>query len=85
MASIFNDLRKRMSVHRNHIRDPNRRILRLSRHIDNCIDTEPKFDVFSVYKLATDGVAPRRQKKKHSDKTKTELTVLTSPIGVPCL
>ena len=60
-----NDLRKRMSVHRNHIRDPNRRILRVSGHIDNCTNMEPKFSVFPGYKMTTDGVAPRRQKERH--------------------
>lgn len=59
-----NDLRKRMSVHRNHIRDPNRRILRVSSHIANCIDREPKFNVFPLYKMNNDGVGPRRQKEK---------------------
>ena len=49
-----NDLRKRMSVHRNHIRDPSHRILKVSRHIDNCIDVEPKFNVFPLFKMNTD-------------------------------
>ena len=59
-----NDLRKRMSVHRNHIRDPSRRLLKVSGHIDECINMEPKFLVFPIYKMQTDSVAARRQKEK---------------------
>ena len=43
-----NDLQKRMSVYRNHIRDPSNRILRISGHIDNCNDTEPNLNVFPL-------------------------------------
>jgi len=59
-----NDLRKRMSVHRNHIRDPSHRVLRVSAHIDNCCDREPKFYVFPLYKMNTDEIGPRRNKEK---------------------
>ena len=58
------ELRKRMSLHRNHIRDPNRRILRVSEHIANCVDQEPKFFVFPIYKMRTDSTAERRLKEK---------------------
>ena len=63
-VGVTNDLRKRMSIHRNHIRDPSHRILKVSAHIENCVDAEPKFNVFPLFKMNTDGIAPRRKKEK---------------------
>ena len=59
-----NDLRKRITVHRQHIRDPRVRILRVSSHIDQCTTTEPKFRVFPAFKMKTDCTASRRLKEK---------------------
>lgn len=59
-----NDLRKRMTVHRQHIRDPRVRILKVSEHIDSCCRKEPKFNVFPIFKMNSDSVAERRLKER---------------------
>ena len=59
-----NELRKRITVHRQHIRDPSVRKLKVSEHIDRCASTEPKFKVFPAFKMKTDGVADRRLREK---------------------
>lgn len=60
-----NELRKRMTVHRQHIRDPKVRILKVSGHIDTCSTSEPKFSVFPVFKMMSDSVTNRRLKERH--------------------
>ena len=59
-----NELRKRMTVHRQHIRDPNVRMLKVSGHVDNCTRHEPKFRVFPIFKMPSDSIVCRRQKEK---------------------
>ena len=58
------ELRKRMTVHRQHIRDPNVRKLRVSGHIDQCTSVEPKFRVFPIFRMNSDSIVSRRQKEK---------------------
>ena len=58
------DLRKRVTVHRQQIRDPNTRMLRVSEHIDLCNSEEPKFFIFPFYKMPTESITARRQKEK---------------------
>jgi hypothetical protein len=60
-----NELRKRITVHRQQIRNPLTRMLKVSEHIDNCTQTEPKFSVFPFYKMQTDSVLKRRQMEQH--------------------
>lgn len=46
-----NNLRLRINLHRNHIRDPTHRILPMSRHIATCsAGRDPPFKVFPLYK-----------------------------------
>ena len=47
-----NDLRKRMTVHKQQIRDPNTRMIPLSGHISTCAKHKEKlFSVFPFYKF----------------------------------
>jgi hypothetical protein len=59
-----NDLRKRMTVHRQQIRDSRVRMLRMSDHINNWAREEPRFLVFPFYKMQTDSIVSRKQKVK---------------------
>ena len=58
-------LRNRIRVHRQQIRNPNVRMLKVSSHIDNCALNEPKFTVFPFYKCTTDDTLMRRQKESY--------------------
>ena len=47
-------LRKRATVHNQHIRDPKTRMLRESEYIDNCVNLlEPKYNISPFYKMYT--------------------------------
>ena len=60
-----NFLRKRVTVHNQHVRDPKTRMLKVSEHIDNCANLlEPKCNIFPFYKMYTDSVTLRRSKEK---------------------
>ena len=58
-------LRNRVRVHRQHIRDPNTRQLRVSEHIDMCAPAEPKFEIFPFYKGQTKDIMLRREKEQY--------------------
>ena len=59
-------LRKRVNVHRQHIRDPNVRILYVSEHIDNCAKQEtPMFTIFPLLKNQTENTLLRREKESY--------------------
>ena len=59
-------LRKRMTVHRQQIRDSNTRMLFVSEHIDTCArEKNPAFTVFPMLKLLTSNAVLRKE-KEHS-------------------
>lgn len=59
-----NDLRKRMTVHRQQIRDESTRMIPLSGHIDVCSNSEPKFFVFPFYKANQTNAIQRKEREK---------------------
>jgi hypothetical protein len=63
-VSETNDLRKRMTVHRQHIRDSRVRMLQMSENINNCDGEEPEFLVFLFTKCKTDSILTRKHKRK---------------------
>ena len=58
-------LRTRRTVHAQQIRDPSTRQIPLSKHLDECSNSEPKFEMFPFYKLKTESTAARLIKEKH--------------------
>ena len=58
-------LRNRKSVHVQHIRDPSTRQMPVSKHIDNCCETQPNFSIFLFYKFQTDDVSVRLAKERY--------------------
>ena len=56
-----NELKTRMTTHRQHIRDPKTRKLAVSAHIANC--GRGKFKIFPFYKLHNDSTHERRTKE----------------------
>ena len=59
-----NDLRKRMTVLRQQIRDKSTRMIPLSGHIDDCSKVEPKFLVLPFHKIKDNKTIPRKQREK---------------------
>ena len=58
-------LRNRVRVHRQQIKDPNTRMLKLSEHIDNCSTQDPVFLICPFYKLRDEDVILRREKEQY--------------------
>ena len=58
-------LRNRKTVHEQQIRDPSTKQMPVSKHIDNCCKTQPKFSVFPFYKFQTDDVTARLAKERY--------------------
>ena len=58
-------LRNRKTVHEQQIRDPSTRQMPVSKHIDNCCKTQPKFSLFPFYKFQTDDVSARLAKERY--------------------
>ena len=58
-------LRNRKTVHEQQIRDPPTRQMPVSKHIDNCCKTQPKFSIFPFYKFQTDDVSARLAKERY--------------------
>ena len=60
------DLRKRVTVHNQQIRDPRIRVLKVSAHIDACANTcNPKYHILPFYKMNTQCTISRRNKEAH--------------------
>lgn len=58
------DLRKRVTVHNQQIRDPSTRMLQVSAHIDNCSGAiTPKYTIFPFFKMLDDSTVRRKQKE----------------------
>ena len=58
-------LRNRKTVHEQQIRDPSTRQIPVSKHIDNCCKSQPKFSIFPFYKFQTDDVSARLAKERY--------------------
>ena len=56
-------LRARIRVHKQHVKVPEYRKIKLSGHLDVC--GNGRFDVFPFYKLFRDNLAERREKEKY--------------------
>ena len=68
------DLRSRMNTHRQQIRDPNLRHLKVSKHIAQC--SNGKFTVFPFYQMKVENKTQREAKEQYFiDKFKPELNV----------
>lgn len=48
----------------------------LSANLDECYNTEPKFPMFSFFKMSSDSVSARLTKEDYSKCFKTKLNVL---------
>ena len=57
------DLRARIRVHKQQIRDPNTRMLQMSHHIDNCTQLDPKFQVIPFFKCKQTVLLQENKKK----------------------
>ena len=58
------NLRKRVSVHNQQIRDPRTRILKVSVHIDTCASSHtPKYHILPFYKMSKQSAIARRDKE----------------------
>lgn len=64
------DLRKRVTVHNQQIRDIRTRMLPVSTHIYNCAASySPKYTIFPFFKMSTESVLRRRQKETYFIRT----------------
>ena len=57
------NLRERMRVHRQHLRQPETRTIYVSQHIDQCTKSQPKFKTFPIFKMKTADLLTRRKKE----------------------
>lgn len=60
-----NNLRKRTTLHNQHIRNENLRMIPLSGHIASCSKKDPKYFMFPFYKMKTDSIIERKEKEKY--------------------
>ena len=60
-----NNLRKRTTLHNQHIRHENLRMIPLSGHIASCSRNDPQYFMFPFYKMKTDSIIDRKEKKKY--------------------
>ena len=59
-------LRKRMTLHRQHIKDKSVRVLFVSEHISTCATSlKPQFKVFPLLKIHSDNLLLRREKERY--------------------
>ena len=69
-----NNLRKRTTLHNQHIRHENLRMIPVSGHIATCSDKDPKYFMFPFYKMKCDSILARKEKEKYFiNKFKPEL------------
>ena len=60
------DLRKRVTVHNQQIRDPRVRVLKVSAHIDVCAcSCTPKYHILPFYKMNKQSALVRREKETY--------------------
>ena len=58
-------LMNRKTVHEQQIRDPSTSQMPVSKHIDNCCETQPMLSIFLFYKFQTDVVSVRLAKERY--------------------
>ena len=70
-----NNLRKRTTLHNQHIRHENLRMIPVSGYIATCSDKDPKyFFLFPFYKMNCDSILARQEREKYFiNKFKSEL------------
>jgi hypothetical protein len=67
-------LRTRRTIHAQQIRDPSTRMIPLSKHLDQCSDANPKFQMFPFFKLKSNNTVERLIKERYFiDKFKPKL------------
>ena len=58
-------LRKRVTVHKQQIRDPRTRMLGVSKHIGKCaVELTPQFTIFLFYKILSSSEKMRKNKER---------------------
>ena len=60
-----NNLRNRTTLHNQHIRHENLRMIPVSGHIATCSDKDPKYFMFPFFKMNSDSIIARKEKEKH--------------------
>ena len=58
-----NNLRKITTLHNQHIRHENLRMIPVSGYIASCLDNDPKYLMFPFYKMNSDSIIQRKEKK----------------------
>lgn len=59
-----NNLRKRTTLHNQHIRHEHLRMIPVSGHIASCSNMDPQYFMFPFYKMNTDSIIARKEKEK---------------------
>ena len=59
-----NNLRQRVTIHNQQIRDPTTRKIPLSAHIDTCSTSDSKYFIFPLYKMRCQDVTKRKMKER---------------------
>ena len=57
------NLRERTRVHRQQINQPNTRKISVSKHIDECALTQPKFKIFPIFKMLSSNTLIRKKRE----------------------
>ena len=69
-----NNLRKRTTLHNQHIRHKELRMVPLRGHLASCSDNDQKYFMFPFYKMSSDSILERKEKEKYFiNKFKPEL------------
>ena len=58
-----NNLRKRTTLHNQHIRHKELRMIPLSGHLASCSDDDPNHFMFPFYKMSSDSILERKKRK----------------------
>ena len=59
-----NNLRNGTTLHNQHIRHENLRMISISGHIASCSNKDPKYFMFPFYKMNSDSIIDRKEKEK---------------------
>lgn len=59
------NLRQRVTIHNQQIRDPSTRKIQLSEHIDRCSSSDPKYTLFPFYKMQFTDSTRRKLKEEY--------------------
>ena len=58
------NLRNRVTLHNQHIRHENLRMIPVSGHLASCSNSDPKYFIFPFYKMKTNSIIDRKEKEK---------------------